>query len=195
VRRRLDRGASSLKWRWSSLAAHGSAVMDSGPRRLEGKNGPTLRSRLRFEKEAEASVLEPFRSSGTPRARRRSKRCSRRRWRRTRRSAGRHSRAHAGSGDTVTISSYFGTGDAFRSGARGFRRDLRRPERPRLRSAEGRSRLRPDGGASGAAAAYRAIVVRSIRVRRALRWPRLPPACAAGLGTASVRRGSTSPRA
>ena len=47
-------------------------------------------------------------------------------------------RAHARSGDAVTISAYLGSSDAHGPGARRLRRALRRPERTRLRGADHR---------------------------------------------------------
>ena len=59
-------------------------------------------------------------------------------------------RAHARSGDAVAISSLPRHERRLRSGARRVRRGVRRPERARLRRAEGGRRLGPDRGADRA---------------------------------------------
>ena len=57
--------------------------------------------------------------------------------------------AHARSGDAIAIASYLGSGDTLRPRARDVRRDLRRPERARLRRAEERGCGVAGGGRDG----------------------------------------------
>ena len=89
-------------------------------------------------------------------------------------------RAHARSGDRVALAAYLGDSGAFDQASRRLRRNLRRPERTRLRRAPGRRQrrqsrgdhrdLRPDQGP--------AIQIRKAAARngRASRRPADPPA-------------------
>ena len=55
-------------------------------------------------------------------------------------------KGHARSGDAIAIASYLGTSDVFDRAMAGVRRDLRRPERARLRRAQAGSRVGPGQG-------------------------------------------------
>ena len=77
-------------------------------------------------------------------------------------------RAHARSGDRVAIAAYLGKSDVFDQAIADLRRDLRRPERARLRRSQSSGRVGPGHGAN------RALDVRPEQVGSADggRWPR-----------------------
>ena len=74
-------------------------------------------------------------------------------------------KAHARSGDAIAIGSYLGSGDVFDKSMADVRRALRRPERARLRGAQGGGRLGSRGGGSRAIASGAGACARRMRIR------------------------------